>query len=52
MTKELSIFLRDSMTSELDCIDTRLRVTTSIEAILRTVDKEFSLAENYPKGHG
>ena len=52
MTKELSIFLRNSMTSKRDCIDTRLRVTTSIEAILRAVDKEFSLAANYPKGHG
>ena len=51
MTKELSSFLRDFMISELDCIDTRLRVTTSIDAILRAVDKELSLTTNYPKGH-
>ena len=52
ITKKLSIFLRDSMSSKIDCIDTRLRVTTNIDAILRAVDKEFSLAANYPKGHG
>ena len=28
------------------------RVTTSMESVLRAVDKEFSLPANYPKGHG
>ena len=28
------------------------RVTTSMEAVLRAVDKEFSSPANYPKGHG
>ena len=40
------------MNSDLDYIDDRLQVSTNIENILRAVDKEFSLAANYLKGHG
>ena len=52
MTKALSIHLRGILLNDLDNIDKKLRVSTSIENILRAVDKEFSLAANYPKGHG
>ena len=33
-------------------MDPKLRVTASISAIIRVIDKEFSLSANYPKGHG
>jgi hypothetical protein len=46
-TKELYIHLCTS----LDEIDPKLRVTTSMSAIICAVDKEFSLLANYPKGH-
>ena len=52
MTKALSSHLRGILLNDLDNIEKRLRVSTSIENILRAVDKEFSLAANYPKGHG
>ncbi len=48
MSKELTVVLREW----LDNIDPHLRVSTSIEAVLRAVDKEFSLSANYAKGHG
>ena len=48
LTKSLNTLLRDS----LDEIDSKLRVSASISAIVRAIDKEFSLSANYPKGHG
>jgi len=48
ITKELNIHLRASLNE----IDPNLRVTASMSAIIRAVDKEFSLSANYPKGHG
>ena len=48
LTRELNLHLCAS----LDKIDPKLRVTTSMSAIIRAVDKEFSLSANYPKGHG
>ena len=48
LTKKLNALLRSS----LDEIDPKLRVIASISAIIRAVDKEFSLSSNYPKGHG
>ena len=36
----------------LDEIDSKLQVTTLISAMIRAIDKEFSLSANYPKGHG
>jgi hypothetical protein len=48
LTRELNLHLCAS----LDEIDPKLRVTTSMSAIIRAVDKEFSLSANYPKGHG
>ena len=48
LTKQLNLLLR----SDLDEIDPRLRVTASVSALIRAIDKEFSLSSNYPKGHG
>ena len=46
--KSLNALLR----SNIDEIDPKLRVVASISAIIRAIDKEFSLSANYPKGHG
>ena len=40
------------MREELDDVDSRLRVSTSIKQVLFYVDKNFILCDNYPKGHG
>ena len=48
LTKLLNILLRDCLNE----IDPTLRVTASISALIRAMDKEFSLSANYPKGHG
>jgi hypothetical protein len=47
-SKFLTVVLRDS----LDKIDSSLRVSTMFTSFARAYDKEFSLAVNYPKGHG
>jgi hypothetical protein len=52
MEKKLTTSLNVLLWSSLDVIDPRLCVTASISAIIRAVDKEFSLSANYPKGHG
>jgi hypothetical protein len=52
MEKRLTVSLNILLRSSLDIIDPKLRVTASILAIIRAVDKEFSLSANYPKGHG
>ena len=52
MEKSLSKYLNQMLRSSLDDIDSTLRVTTSISAVIRAIDKEFSLSANYPKGHG
>ena len=44
----LTLHLRLELHAELDAIDARLRVSTSMEAILRACDKEFYLCANYP----
>jgi len=48
----LSMYLSKLMENNLSEIDWRLRVTTMFGAVLRAVDKEFSLPANYPTGHG
>ena len=48
LTTKLNLILRSS----LDEIDPTLRVSASISAMIRAIDKEFSLSANYPKGHG
>jgi hypothetical protein len=50
--KSLTKFLNEILRSSLDEIDPSLRVSSSISAIIRAIDKEFSLSANYPKGHG
>jgi hypothetical protein len=50
--KSLTKHLNEILRSSLDEIDSNLRVSSSISAIIRAVDKEFSLSANYPKGHG
>ena len=50
--KALSAHLNALLRSSLDEIDPQLRVTASVSAVIRAVDKEFSLSSNYPKGHG
>jgi hypothetical protein len=50
--KALSKFLTQELKESLDAIDPRLRVSTLWLAFARAYDKEFSLAANYPKGHG
>ena len=52
MEKALAKHLNELLRSSLDEIDPTLRVSTSMSAIIRAIDKEFSLSANYPKGHG
>ena len=52
MEKALTSRLKEILRTDLDEIDPRLRVSSSISAVIRAVDKEFSLSANYPKGHG
>ena len=47
LTSEINNILRVS----LEEIDPRISVSYSISAVICAVDKEFSLSENYPKGH-
>lgn len=48
----LSTFLNKLLTADLTDIDWQLGGMTMINRILCTLDKEFSLPTNYPKGHG
>ena len=52
ITKRMSAYLNELLAADLDAIDFRYRVSTMMDAVLRAVDKEFSLPANYPKGHG
>ena len=52
MTKALYILLCIAMREELDDIELQLKVLTSIESVICAVNKEFSLCDNDPKGHG
>ena len=52
VNKRLSSYLNEVLARDLSNIDFRLRVSTMFDAVLRAVDKEFSLPANYPKGHG
>ena len=51
ITKALSTLLGKKIREELDEINLRLRFLTSIKSVLRDVDNEFSLNDNYPKGY-
>ena len=52
LNKCLSQYLNQMLQCDLDDINFRYRVSTCFDAVLRAVDKEFSLPANYPKGHG
>ena len=52
ITKRLSKYLDEILACDLEAIDSRYRVSTTMDAVLRSIDKESSLPENYPKGHG
>ena len=52
MEKALTGHLNNVMHADLDVIDPRLWIQACISAIVRAVDKEFSLSANYPKGRG
>jgi hypothetical protein len=50
--KAVTKHLNEILQTSLDEIHIKLQVTSSISAIIRAVNKEFSLSANYPKGHG
>ena len=50
--KALTYYLNTLLQDSLENIDSHLRVSTSMSALIRAFDKEFSLCANYPKGHG
>ena len=52
MIKHLDKFLAVKLKDDLEQIESRLRVSTQMEAVLRALEKEFGLCANYPKGHG
>ena len=52
IVKKLSKYLNNILSLDLANINFRYRVTTKMDAVLRAVDKEFSLPANYPKGYG
>ena len=52
ITKSLSKYLDEILACDLEAIENTYRVSTMMDAVLRSVYKEFSLPENYPKGHG
>lgn len=50
--KTLSRYLSTYLKDNLDDIDSRLRVSTSIEATFRATEKHFGQTNNYAKGEG
>ena len=52
LNKNLSKYLTNILQADLKAIDFCYCVSTMFDAVLRSVDKEFSLPANYPKGHG
>ena len=50
--KSLTSELNNVLCVSLEEIDPMIRVSSSISSVIRAVDKEFSLSEKYPKGHG
>lgn len=52
VVKRMSTYLNELLASDLKEMDFRLRISTMFDAVLRAIDKEFSLPANYPKGHG
>ena len=52
MDLKMTKFLTNILAGDLSEIHFRWRVSTNIVHIMISVDKEFSLPANYPKGHG
>ena len=52
LNKHLSKYLTRLLHADLKAIDFRYRVSTMFNTVLRSVDEEFSLPANYPKGDG
>ena len=52
MDLKMTKFLTNILAEDLSEIHFRYRVSTSIVPVMISVDKEFSLPANYPKGHG
>ena len=51
ITKRLSKYLNKILACDLESIDSSYKVSTMMDDVIRSIDKEFSLPENYPKGH-
>ena len=52
IAKRLSKYLDKILACDFELIESRYRISTMMDAVLRSIDKYFSLPENYPKGHG
>ena len=52
MDIKMTKFLTNILAGDLSEIHFRWRVSTNIVCVMISVDKEFSLPANYPKGHG
>ena len=50
--KAITTYLNDYLRDSLDDIDPSLCVSSSMSALIRAFDKEFSLCATYAKGHG
>ena len=50
--KALTTYLNTYLKDTIEDIDPSLRVSSSMSALIRAFDKEFSLCANYRKGHG
>ena len=51
IAKRLSEYLYRILVCDLEAIESRYIVSTIMDAVLRSIDKEFSHPANYPKGH-
>ena len=51
MIKCLNKYLNTALQDELEAINSRLRVSTSMDYVLRAIEKYFSHCANYAKGH-
>ena len=51
MEKALTKRLNEILKQSVEEINPQLRVSASISAVIRAIDKEFSLLANYPKGY-
>ena len=52
ITERLSNCLDEILSCDLEAVESRYRLSTMMDAVLRSIDKDFSLPKNYPKGRG